>query len=919
MENKKQKRILWLLNHATLGDFEMAMLARFGFEVFLPKIIPFNEANQSVSVTYEYDKTLTIKQDLLEKINHFDFYSKPWPKSLRKAINDNFGIAFVPVFPGMLENVTKSFEGLIYLRVFGLSGESTYADLFKRYLTPETVNKIRHEENIWIAAGYDNLIDHEPTWVRKKCVHLPLGLSDNIAKNMRWQGDCRQILFVCPRINSNEYYNRIYKKFKRSFGNMPHVIPGAQPVKVKNDPSVTGFLDNDEYFELFKKSKVLFYHSNEERHLHYHPIEAVKVGLPVVFMAGGMLEYLAKKELPGCCNTIAEAQEKISRILDGDEILIKQIISSQKILLTEFDPDYVEARWRERFLPAAEKYFQKSAAPQKAGQDAAQTHVGVWMHVNDPRDLTGEGISHLIAMIIRGAQNRGDVNLRIHIALVTWIKQAVIDFLDDEGIDTDRVDFETAGSNPPFFYRFYSWWVNRKPRVRQKYPFWQRIDEVLKNLFTIINDRFLTVRTIPGLLLILLVFIILAPAILLFGALYLILRIIQSILSWLMNIPSIIQPVLKLNGKIRKIRTHIAESAPEVYRRMLQAEQQQLAGKVGKDERFKAWFFAYPNNKYTAQFSTPKTVAVPDVVYLDFPSLYSRDANNMIDHPDNHIPRTIRNADAVVTFSDYVRKNHVVKPGYQSDENVYVIPHAPIDKCELISIRKEISDYDLHFIAAHIVNNYVHKVAENSSSNLGSYLRGFNLGEISYLFISSQTRLHKNHLNLIKAYRILLREKYINQKLVITGKFTDEIEEYIQKERLHLDVLSFNKLPAKVHAAFYACANLTVAPTLFEGGFPFVFSESLSVRTPVILSDIPVVREALTAEEREQYCFDPYNIRAMADKMSWALENSEALLKQQLNTLEKMKARTWEDVAEDYLNLFLNIKSRERTDADGKA
>ena len=175
MENKKQKRILWLLNHSTLRDFEVEMLVRFGYEVFIPKVIPFDEANQSASVTYEYDKTLTIKKELLAQLNRFDFYTRTWSKSLERKINQNFAIAFVPVFPKMVENTIGSFKGLLFLRVFGLAMENTYADLLKEHLSCEAVNKIRRDDNIRIAAGYDSIIDHEPPWLRRKSVHLPLG------------------------------------------------------------------------------------------------------------------------------------------------------------------------------------------------------------------------------------------------------------------------------------------------------------------------------------------------------------------------------------------------------------------------------------------------------------------------------------------------------------------------------------------------------------------------------------------------------------------------------------------------------------------------------------------------------------------------------------------------------------------------
>jgi glycosyltransferase involved in cell wall biosynthesis len=205
---------------------------------------------------------------------------------------------------------------------------------------------------------------------------------------------------------------------------------------------------------------------------------------------------------------------------------------------------------------------------------------------------------------------------------------------------------------------------------------------------------------------------------------------------------------------------------------------------------------------------------------------------------------------------------------------------------------------------------YIDENLAEFPAGLRDYLQNINPAQWSYLFVSSQTRPHKNHLNVLKAYRGLLREEYINQKLVFTGRFSAEMTQYIKEEHLHLDVLSFHALPSRVHAAFYACASLTITPTLFEGGFPFTFSESLSVRTPVVLSDIPVTREVLTDQERQRYCFDPYNIQAMRDKIAWALGHREQLLKEELKTLEKMKARTWEDVASDYLRVFLSTDTR---------
>ncbi|MDK2980805.1 MAG: hypothetical protein PWQ55_1152 [Chloroflexota bacterium] len=920
MENHKQKRILWLLNHKTLMDFEADMLVRMGFEVYVPKRYPFDEANQSASVTDQYDSSLTIDSKLLERLNDVDFYSGSWPRWLRRELNRNFGIAIVPVFPKMMESAIQAFEGLIFLRIFGLEGNKTYARRFEDLLPPHLVDRIRKADNIRIAAGYDNVIDHEPPWLRRKCIHLPLGMKKPSPDEPSWTGEEKRILFVCPRINSNPYYHKIYTDFKQTFGDMPHIIPGAQPVPVTDDPSVTGFLNNEDYQSLFRSSGVMFYHSREERHLHYHPLEAVRAGMPLVFMAGGMLEYLAKKELPGCCSTAQQAREKLTRILDGDKQLIQDILSSQGVLLQEFEPDHVETCWRERFLPTVEQYFQKAPEPEKGEPEPALTHLGIWLHADNPRDLTGEGISHLIAMIIRNAQKQEDGRLRIHIALVTWMKQPFLEFLREEGIDTDQVVLETAGRRAPFLYLFYFWWINRKPQSNQRFLRWQgKVERFLRNLVHLSSEKFFSVRTFPGLILALLLSIALLPVLILAGFIYVILKASRPGLAWLVRNSRFGTIFNKIREKSVRVKQKAASLAPRVYHRMLQAEQRQLAEKIGQDKRFKTWFFAHPNNKFISHFTTPKVVAVPDIVYLDFPSLYSRYVPNLLEILDRNITETVRTADRVITFSDYVRDNHVVKSKLKAAGDVYVIPHAPVDKRESLSVREDVSPYDLRFMARHIIRDYLNQAAQASTGRLHDYLRDLDLGAIDYLFVSSQTRLHKNHMNLIKAYRILLRERYVNQKLVFTGKFSGEIEDYIKQERLDLDVLSFNKLPSKTHAAFYTCASLTVTPTLFEGGFPFTFSESLSVGTPIVLSDIPVVREALSEAERQSYCFDPYDLQAMAAKIAWALEHREQLLKDELKTLDRMKVRNWEDVAADYLRVFLGKDTSTESQAEDAA
>lgn len=914
----KQKRILWLLNHTTLREGEVPMLQRMGFEVYVPKIFPFDEANQSASVTYEYDASLSIPKGLLQQMNQFDFYSRPWPKALAQEINQHFGAAVSAIFPKMVNALTSSFDGPILLRIFGLDGETTYAERFKGMLSEKAFTRIRRGDRIRMAANIATVIDHEPHWMRKNCLYLPVGLpADFYTYADQWQGDANRIFFVCPRINTSGYYNEIYQNFKKMFGDLPHIIAGAQPAKV-DDPNVTGFLEQAKYIEIFKSSKVMYYHSTEERHIHYHPIEAVIYGLPLIFMSGGVLEFMAKKKLPGCCDTPDEARGKILRILRGDTTFTQEVLDSQKVLLREFSSAFVEETWQEEFPRFLRTFDEAPKTAQPQALVPAPVHIGIWMHETHPNGFTGEGISRLMAMIVRGAQEHPD--LYIHIAAVSWVKQAIINYMEDLEIDTRRITFELVDERPPLIISLYTWWNNRKPRPRRPRLLLQRIRLFLRKIAAQIFESFALMRSPLGLLVVALLAVLASPLLLLVLVVMLFSMLKGFLTSFLDLFRTLSQKISSKTatlggGRLARYLSLFSFRLPNfhtlastLYNYISSAEMKQLARKLGPDKRFSGWFFAYPLNKHLHQFVSPTIVAAPDIVYMDFPTKYSQELGSALGRQFFFIKETIANADAVITFSEYVRENQMGKLPGQIKEKTTVIRHAPIETRSLISSRPGVDDDEIKLLARRTIKRYLRKRTQGRTDAESMYLHSLDLGELDYIFISSQSRLHKNHLNLLKAYRLLLREKYVNIKLVFTGGFSPDMEAYIKQERLHLDVLSMHYIPPVVHASFYACAKLTVVPTLFEGGFPFVFSESLSVNTPVVMSDIPVVQEILSNDERTLFCFDPYDMHTMAEKIMWALENRSALRESQQKTFERMKLRTWKDVAEEYLQIFTTTK-----------
>ncbi|MGG4144505.1 hypothetical protein ABEW34_15375 [Paenibacillus algorifonticola] len=352
-----KKRVLWVLNHDTLSKFELPLIHELGFEIFTPKIVPKNTLQQSGSVTYEYDTTLSIPEQDLKILNEYNFYeNEEMPFIIRHLINKYFDTAIVMFDFYALNKLVDNFKGNIFARAFGLGKAITYREITEHVFGPEYFYKLETiKDRFWFSHCYESIVDIETGIYKEKSVFMPLGLPDDFyTVSDQWVGNTNKLLFFCTRINFNAESNGIYKKFKKDFKGLDYVIAGNQPVPV-DDPNVTGFLEREEINDLFTGCKVMFYHSTYPRHLHYHPLEAMIAGMPVLYLQGGLLNKLGGERQSGCCKNISEARNKIQRIFDGDTKLIEEIREDQKKILHYFSFQYNKMSWEQNFIPILER------------------------------------------------------------------------------------------------------------------------------------------------------------------------------------------------------------------------------------------------------------------------------------------------------------------------------------------------------------------------------------------------------------------------------------------------------------------------------------------------------------------------------------------------------------------------------------
>lgn len=526
-----------------------------------------------------------------------------------------------------------------------------------------------------------------------------------------------------------------------------------------------------------------------------------------------------------------------------------------------------------------------------------QLKLGIWIHNTSPR-LMGEGINMLLAFLVRNANKRDD--LKITIACLSWMRKPIIDFFEEMHIDTTSINFIVSHKRVPYIYRLRNF-KQKKKKKKKNYL------NISKKLRTFEKNIFKNLAGTNNIILLAVKAIIISPFLIL--AMFLLFFIYIS--KWITKlgfVKKINQNILSIKNKLN---TKAYGLAKKLYENMQENEFDRLANKCKSNNDVDVWFLSYPSNTYIKHFKKPVVVSVPDMVYLNFPiEFLMAFGDKTLKKIHNDIAETIASATATISYSDYVSKKHVKKFFRGKDNMVKVINHANVDtinELEKLKLRTNMEYIDL---SNRLIKNYIRKITIKNNDSMSVYLRGVHWEDIQYIFISSQVRPHKNYLNIFKAYEKVLREDYRNIKLIITGNpaVMEQTQRFIDERKLYYDIIPITAIPPRIHAAFYCKASLTVVPTLFEGGFPFCFSESLSVNTPVIMSDIPVTSEMIKDDEmKNEMLFDPYDVNQIRKKINWALDNNEMLLKKQKVIYNNMKKRTWDIVANEYIDCFEEV------------
>ncbi|WP_426454409.1 glycosyltransferase [Paenibacillus sp. S-38] len=287
-------RIFWLCSHETLRYEEIPLFLEAGAEI-IPSLgdaalLRFDSHydNESHLLYPHWRKHCTIPTPVLEEMRHIDIIGKRGKLNRTEAelFNRWIDVMYIASFPDIVNNVMDWFRGYPLFRVFGHGDFTNYSRVMDFYKLDK--NKFhQHSKYIWspILASLD--LPEDPRIVKNK-LYLNAFVSPE-RLGSQWIGRRSQpyISTTISYMDGNHPARDIYDQFSRHFKDIPSLVLGknAKSALTGANDNIAGYTDTITFHSKIACSRMFIYlgfHSNF--HLHFTPIEAISMGVPVLFL-----------------------------------------------------------------------------------------------------------------------------------------------------------------------------------------------------------------------------------------------------------------------------------------------------------------------------------------------------------------------------------------------------------------------------------------------------------------------------------------------------------------------------------------------------------------------------------------------------------------------------------------------------------
>ncbi|WP_213656150.1 glycosyltransferase [Paenibacillus vini] len=360
--DKSKPRLLWVCSHLVLRYEEIPLLIEAGAEV-IPSLgkeryhIEFDSQydNETDGMYPDWRSHCSLPANIVDKIRTIDL-EHPTPEEA-DFMNSWIDAIYIASFPRLAEGVLQWFQGVVIYRVFG--DTETYTNI--SITNGVDLNTFGDADNYVWSPILKCLNEHEDDRIAKRTFYLPAFVSKSrLPFEWAGEGSERTISTQISYIHKSPFYEEKYEIFKKAFHHLDYIVLGRNDKKspLCHDNKILGNVDFTTLMQTLCNTRIFCYGGALiPTHLHFTPIEALAVNVPVLFAetSGFARELLENglhanqlKEL-GMCKDYYNMAEKAAEYLDDFSVLVQLQEAQQQHLLPVFS--------RDRALSSAEEFI----------------------------------------------------------------------------------------------------------------------------------------------------------------------------------------------------------------------------------------------------------------------------------------------------------------------------------------------------------------------------------------------------------------------------------------------------------------------------------------------------------------------------------------------------------------------------------
>jgi len=270
----------------------------------------------------------------------------------------------------------------------------------------------------------------------------------------------------------------------------------------------------------------------------------------------------------------------------------------------------------------------------------------------------------------------------------------------------------------------------------------------------------------------------------------------------------------------------------------------------------------------------PTVLSIHDLSLLLYPQTH---LDHLVRRARLRLPLMTRFATRVITATETV-KQEIVEHLQVDPEKIAVTPYAP--------------RHNFHPLAL--------EDTEQTRARFGI--------EDKFILFVGTIEPRKNLITLLRAFADVLRNTDLRPQLVVAGQkgwLMDEISTYVNSENLSDRIVFTGYVNDRDLRGLYSSCAVCVYPSLYEGfGFPPL--EAMACGAPVIVSDIPVLRE-VTGDAAVRV--SPLDVQRLAESLVELLRDEGKRAYFSEAGRDRARRFTWEKTAKLTLDVYREVMS----------